>query len=453
MNIATISEIMKNAKRLHFVGIGGISMSSLAAITSFKGYSVSGSDRTETPITERLSASGVKISYSHKAENVIGASLVVYTAAVHFDNPELDYAIKNDIPICSRADYLGWLMSEYEERLGVAGTHGKSTVTSMLSEIFLAALLEPTIVSGAELSDIGGAYYIGKNEYFIFEACEYCDSFLSFRPTTAVITNIEYDHADYFKDMEQLITSFEKYLSFAKRGIISSDDEEAQPLKNNFKGELITYGIENDADYLAKNITFECGYATFDIVKSGEKLTSVKLSVPGKHNVLNALAAAATAFSYGVSPDAVSRGLEKFRGAARRFEYMGKAKNGALIYNDYAHHPSEISATLSAAKAFGKRVVTVFQPHTYSRTASLWDGFVGSFGDSDLTVFADIYAAREVNTYGVSSNVLSEAVKNGIYLSSFEEISDYIKKNCDESDIVMILGAGDIVKVGKMILE
>ena len=428
-------------------------MSSLAAITRFKGYSVSGSDRTESLITERLSSSGVSVSYGHKAENVVGASLVVYTAAVHFDNPELDYAIKNNIPICSRADYLGWLMIEYEERLGVAGTHGKSTVTSMLSEIFLTALLEPTIVSGAELSDIGGAYYIGKNKYFIFEACEYCDSFLSFRPTVAIITNIEYDHADYFKNMEQLRESFEKYFSFAKKGIISSDDAEAQFLRESFKGELITYGTENNADYLAENITFEAGYASFDIVKSGEKLTEVKLSVPGKHNILNALAAAAAAFSCGVSPEAVSAGLKKFKGAARRFEYMGKTERGALIYNDYAHHPSEISATLSAAKAFGKRVVTVFQPHTYSRTSSLWDGFVTSFSDSDLTVFADIYAAREVNTYGVNSKQLSESVKNGIYLSSFEEISEYVKKNCGENDIVMILGAGDIIKVGKMILE
>lgn len=454
MNLESLSEIMMSAERIHFVGIGGISMSSLAAITKERGYRVSGSDRNETLLTDRLSASGIRVVYHHSEENVKGASLVVYTAAVHSDNPEIEGAKKLGIPLCSRADYLGWLMSGYTERIGIAGTHGKSTVTSMISEIFISEGLNPTVVSGAELKDMGGAYRIGNKSFFIFEACEYCDSFLSFVPTAAVITNIEYDHADYFKDMKQLRRSFAQYINYAERAIICSDDPESAALIDELHNEkLITFGIENQAEYTASDITFHNGCAEFYVMKNGEKLCGIKLSVPGKHNILNALAAAATAFSYGLSPEGVSKGLERFQGAARRFEYMGTAANGALVYNDYAHHPSEIRATLGAAKAFGKRIVTVFQPHTYSRTAGLWDGFVTAFADSDLTVFADIYAARETNTYGVNSEQLAGAVKGGIYLSSFEKISDYIKNNCNENDIVLILGAGDIIRVGNMILK
>lgn len=357
MNAETVSEIMKNAARVHFVGIGGISMSSLAAITKNMGYNVSGSDRTESEITDRLASEGIDVKYFHAAENVNGASLVVYTAAVRKDNPELAEAERAAIPLCSRADYLGWLMSGCRERIGIAGTHGKSTVTSMISEIFMSAGLDPTVVSGAELSDMGGAYRIGGKEYFIFEACEYCDSFLSFSPTTAVITNIEYDHADYFKNMDQLRESFLKYSGYARRTIFCADDPESAELMKKCPGGTVSFGLGQNADYRADNIMYDSfGCAWFDIVRCGTKICCVKLMVPGRHNVLNAIAAAACAFSYGISPEAVKEGLFGFRGAARRFEYLGETETGALVYDDYAHHPSEIKATLSAAKARGRRL-------------------------------------------------------------------------------------------------
>ena len=453
MNAETVSEIMKNAARVHFVGIGGISMSSLAAITKNMGYNVSGSDRTESEITDRLASEGIDVKYFHAAENVNGASLVVYTAAVRKDNPELAEAERAGIPLCSRADYLGWLMSGCRERIGIAGTHGKSTVTSMISEIFMSAGLAPTVVSGAELSDMGGAYRIGGKEYFIFEACEYCDSFLSFSPTTAVITNIEYDHADYFKNMDQLRESFLKYSGYARRTIFCADDPESAELMKKCPGGTVSFGLGQNADYRADNIMYDSfGCAWFDIVRCGTKICCVKLMVPGRHNVLNAIAAAACAFSYGISPEAVREGLFGFRGAARRFEYLGETETGALVYDDYAHHPSEIKATLSAAKARGRRIVTVFQPHTYSRTAGLWDGFVNAFGDSDVTLFADIYAARETDDCGVSSKMLADAV-GGIYLPSFEAIADWLKKNCTGNDLIMILGAGNIINLGAMIVD
>ncbi len=443
-----ISEIMKTASKIHFVGIGGISMSSLAAITKKNGYTVSGSDRARSSLTEKLSGLGIDIYYSHEAGNIIGSSLIVYTAAVHSDNPELAEAERLGIPTCSRADYLGWLMSGYKHRIGVAGTHGKSTVTSMLAEIFISAGLDPTVVSGAVLSDMGGAYRIGGNDYFIFEACEYCDSFLSFCPTLAVITNIEYDHADYFKDMDQLRRSFLNYINIADTAVISADDKESVMLAEKYDKKTVSFG---DSGVTYGDAVFENGCASYDLIKDGKKLCRVSLSVPGKHNLTDSLAAAAASLSLGVSPEAISDGLSRFHGASRRFEYVGKTESGALIYNDYAHHPSELKATLSAAKAFGKRVVSVFQPHTYSRTASLWDDFTMSFADSDITVFSDIYAAREVNTYGVSSEQLANAVIGGVYLPSFEKIAEYLKDNCNANDIIMILGAGDIVKLGEMI--
>ncbi len=452
MNITEISNIMDDAKKIHFVGVGGISMSSLAAITKEQGYQVTGSDRIETALTQKLSKQGIDISYGHKAENVEGSSLIVYTAAVHSDNVELSYAEKRKIPTCSRADYLGWLMSKYKNRIGVAGTHGKSTITSMLAEIFIAAGANPTVISGAELTSMGGAYRIGGDEYFIFEACEYCDSFLSFIPTTAIISNIEYDHADYFKTMDHLRNSFVKYAECAENVLICSDDKESVNLKERFGEKTVTFGFTN-SDYSSVNLTFENGFASFDIICNQEVLCHITLSVPGKHNVLNALAAAAIAFMHGVSSIAVSEGLRIFKGAARRFEYMGTTKKGAAVYNDYAHHPSEIKATLSAAKEFGKRIISVFQPHTFSRTANLFEEFCDSFYDSDITVLADIYAAREINTFGISSEALAEKIKNGFYFPTFENIAEYLDKISCADDLILILGAGDIVKLGNMILS
>lgn len=452
MNTEEISKIMKDANKVHFVGIGGISMSSLAGITIKNGYKVTGSDRAPSTLTKRLEDEGAIIYYAHKAENVKDASLVVYTAAVHKDNPELSTAEANGIPLCSRADYLGWLMSSYRERIGVAGTHGKSSVTSMLTEIFMQAA-DPTVVIGAELNDIGGAYRIGNKEHFIFEACEYCDSFLSFCPSIAVITNIEYDHADYFKTMDQLRESFRRYISSADYAVLNFDDAESVDIASKYDGKVLSYGINNPAQHMAQNITFTEGYGSFDLIKDGQKLCRISLSVPGKHNILNALAASAAALQCGISPADIANGIKAYKGAARRFEKMGELPCGAAVYNDYAHHPTEIRTVLSAAKAFGRRIITVFQPHTYSRTASLFDDFSKSFADSDIVIFADIYAARETDNCGVSSELLAKATPEGKYIGNWEKISDYIKSQVKPDDIILILGAGDIIKLGDMLLN
>ncbi|MBQ8254202.1 MAG: UDP-N-acetylmuramate--L-alanine ligase [Clostridia bacterium] len=452
MNIREIADIMSKAKKIHFVGIGGISMSSLAAITKTKGYTVTGSDRTKSAMTERLSGQGITVYYCHSEENVLDSDVIVYTAAVNFENPELKKGLERKIPLITRGEYLGWLMSEYKCRIGVSGTHGKSTVTSMLTEIYLAGKYDPTVVSGAELSSIGGAYHLGSENYFIFEACEYCDSFLSFCPTTAVVTNLEYDHADYFKTMDQLRASFRQYVGYGSVAVLNADDDEARALKNGYDGKAVTFSACGKGDYNAENVVYNGGCASFDLTCHGEKLGDIMLTVPGVHNVYNALAAAASALENGADMASVKAGLYAFGGAKRRFEYKGKTETGAEVYIDYAHHPSEIKVTLNAAKTFGKRVVTVFQPHTYSRTASLFDDFTASFRDSDITLFADIYAARETDTLGVSSELLASKTPNGTCLSTFENIAEYLKNNCDENDIIMILGAGDVIKIADMIV-
>lgn len=452
MNIREIADIMANAKKIHFLGIGGISMSSLSAITKTKGYIVTGSDRVKSAMTERLSEQGITVYYSHTEENVLESDVIVYTAAVNFENPELKKGLEREIPLITRGEYLGWLMSEYKCRIGVSGTHGKSTVTSMLAEIYLAGKYDPTVVSGAELTSIGGAYHLGCEDYFIFEACEYCDSFLSFCPTTAVVTNLEYDHADYFKTMDQLRASFRQYVGYGDVAVLNADDDEAIALKDGYDGKVVTFSACGKGDYNAENIVYNGGCASFELVYHGEKLGDITLTVPGVHNVYNALAASASALTNGADMNAVTAGLFIFGGAKRRFEYKGKTERGAAVYIDYAHHPSEIKVTLNAAKTFGKRVVTVFQPHTYSRTASLFDDFTASFCDSDITLFADIYAARETDTLGVSSELLASKTPNGICLNTFENIAEYLKNNCTENDIIMVLGAGDVIKIADLII-
>ncbi len=444
---------MASSRKIHFIGIGGISMSSLAAITEKKGYTVTGSDRAKSAMTERLEAQGIKVFYSHEEENVLDCDVIVYTAAVHPDNPEMKKGSAMGIPLITRGEYLGWLMSEYKCRIGVSGTHGKSTVTSMLTEIYLAGKYDPTVVSGAELSSIGGAYHLGGAEYFIFEACEYCDSFLSFCPTTSVVTNLEYDHADYFKTMEQLRASFRRYVSYGSLAVLNADDPEALALKDTYDGRTVTFSARGEGDYNAENTVYNGGCASFTLVRHGSKLGEITLTVPGVHNVYNALAAAASALENGADIEAVTAGLKSFGGAKRRFEYKGRTEKGAEVYIDYAHHPSELRVTLNAARSFGRRVVAVFQPHTYSRTASLFDDFTASFADADVTLFADIYAARETDTLGVSSELLAEKTENGICLNTFERIAEYLKENCTENDIIMILGAGDVIKVADMIAK
>lgn len=460
MNKHEVGAILRQARRLFFVGIGGISMSSLAFVCREQGYAVSGSDRAVSAMTEKLIAAGIPVAREHCAENVEGADAVVYTGAVTLENSELAAAKEKGIPLIYRADLLGYLMCEYTHRIGIAGMHGKSTATSMLAHLFIDAEKKPTVLSGAETEEMGGAYLLGEKDYFIFEACEYKDSFLSFYPSVSVILNVDLDHTDYFTGgIPQIVDSFTRYARLPFDGacalpvtVINADDEHTADIVKNIP-HTVTFGVENDADYRADAIVFHGGKASFDILKHGEKLLHAELSVFVKHNVYNALAAAAVGDLLGLSPEEIAHGLNTFKGLRRRFEYKGDV-NGASVYIDYAHHPREIAATLAGAKAGTRgKVIAFFEPHTYSRTASLLEEFSAAFTDADEIYFLDIYAAREENVYGVSSETLAKRTPRGAYAESYEKACDIIRAHAKKEDIVMILGAGTVAKIADMLFS
>lgn len=437
-------------------------MSALAHIAKARGCRVAGYDRTPSALTRSLEECGIKIYYDLSPSHLDDYDVVIYTAAIKLDNPELSRALECDRAgekFCIyRADFLGWLMSGCKNRIGVAGMHGKSTVTSMISEIFLAANLDPTIASGAELSSIGGAYRIGSNEYFIMEACEYQDSFLSFTPNIAVILNIDLDHIDYFSGLDQIIESFKKYLAIANSGyaVVNADDDNVSAALEGYRGKTVSFGVKSEADFTASNIRFDHGRAEFDILKKGNFFAHIKLSVTGHHNILNSLASAAAADICGVPSEAIAEGLATYKGAKRRMDLRGyfMTDSGASIplYDDYAHHPTEVRATLAGAKEIGyNRVFVVFQPHTYSRTAALFSELAESFSGVSV-IFSDIYAARETNEYGITSEKLSKAA-GGIYFPSFDEIAAYLKQTLQEGDMLIVMGAGDIIKLDDILLS
>ncbi len=455
MTIKQIDNIMSSVKSVYFIGAGGVSMSSLAICTAKRGYKTGGSDKERSAVTAQLEEYGIQMFYGHKAENINGYEAVVYTAAIKKDNPELFSATEKALPCFTRAEYLGWLMSGYEKRIGISGTHGKSTVTSMTGKIFTDAELEPTIMVGAEMIDTGSSYRIGERKFFVFEACEYTDSFLSFCPTTAVVTNIEYDHADYFKDISQLERSFESYMKLADKVVAYFDDDNVRLAAREAGIKAVTFGIDSeDVDYRAVNVSYDgTGCPEFDVIYCGDILCHIKLNVPGRHNIIDSMAAIAASHTNGVDPNIIARSLLAFSGAKRRFEYKGKTANGALVYDDYSHHPSEIKAVIDTAKKFGKRVVCVFQPHTYSRTLSLLDSFVESLGAADEVVLSDIYAAREANTYGISSEIISDKLANGKYIPEFNDIVDHINASFSDNDLILVTGAGTITQVADMLVS
>ena len=450
-----IAHKLEGKKAIYFLGIGGITMSSLAHITKENGFKVGGSDRSLSPLTDRLKREGIEIFEGHAAEQLDGYDALVYTVAVRDDTPELVRARAEGLPVISRADYLGYIMRGYTHRIGLAGMHGKSTTTSMTTEIFLAAKADPTVVSGAELSSIDGAYRVGGRENFIFEACEYMDSFLDFYPTVAAVLNIEMDHVDYFKNMEQVKRSFRAYIDKTVGcgcAVLNADDDNVCEMAQGFRGSTLTFGIRREADDMAKNIVYSAGKASFDLCHGSMK-KHVTLAVCGEHNVYNALAAAACAILCGIPSGAIVTGLGNFRGAKRRLEYKGELC-GAKIYDDYAHHPTEIAATLDAARQMGfDRVICVYQPHTYSRTKGLFDDFARALGKADLTILADIYAARETDTLGVSSKLLADATPGAVYMESFEAIADYLRANAKTGDLILTMGAGDITKLSAMLVK
>lgn len=456
---AAIEEMLSGGpKKIFFAGIGGISMCSLARVSQLRGHTVSGYDRAQSDITCQLTECGITVYYEGDCSHVDGCDMLVYTVAIPPDNPEYTAAKAAGIPCISRADYLGYLMSGYGCRIGVSGMHGKSTTTSMLEKLFSDAGRDPTVSCGARMVSQNSAHRIGGEEYFIFEACEYMDSFLDFYPTIAIILNIEMDHVDYFHSMEQIHTSFHKFLERTEPdgiALVNCADDDVMRAAAGYEGRLVTFGVEEpDADYCAYSITFEKGCARFTIRHHGDILCTAALQVPGAHAVCDALAAAAAAHLCGISGEEIARALEKFQGLGRRMEPCGKAKCGAAVYSDYAHHPTEIAASLTAAEQMGfRRIFCVFQPHTYSRTSRLFDDFAAALSGiiKGEIILAPIYSAREVNTYGVSAERLSDAiVKNGArcrFIAQFEDIADYLNAHGGAEDMFLIMGAGDVIKV------
>lgn len=444
-----IEELLKGCRSVYFIGVGGINMSSLALITLKRGYRVGGSDRQRSPLTDRLASDGIEIFYDHRADNLDGYDAVVYTVAISEDNPEYIRAAECEKPLISRADYLGYVMSDYCHRIGVCGMHGKSTVTSMISQIFIGAEYDPTVMCGASIPVIGGAYRIGGGDDFIFEACEYMDSFLDFYPNIAVILNIEPEHMDYFKDLGHILASFRKFSDICGINgvtVANADDDNVQIALEGTSTPVFTFGIERDADARAVNITHKNGYYTFDVIINGNFYCHTTLSVVGKFNIYNALAALSVAYLRGINGKTASVRLQEFKGAERRMEKKGRLF-GADVYSDYAHHPTEIRATLQSAAEMTKgRVFCVFQPHTYSRVYAFLDSMCEALALADRVLMIDIYPARETDTKGMSSALIAERIGNkATYCASYDRATDILHSELGPDDTLIIMGAGSII--------
>lgn len=452
-------ELNKNA-HIHFIGIGGISMSGLAHIALADGYKVTGSDRQKTAITDKLEAEGAVIYEGHNKANVDGADLIVHTAAVKSDNPEMAEALSKGIRLIDRAEFLGAIMQNYAHSVGVSGTHGKTTTTSMLAHALLYSGADPTISVGGELDLIGGNIHCGKSDMFITEACEYTNSFLKFYPTIALITNIEEDHLDFFTGIEMIRDSFRSFAELTRNKgwvVANGDDENVRIALSGSGLDIITYGMSADNDYHPENIVYNAGFPDFDVCCKGEIVCHISLNVPGDHNIENALATIAVCKLMDIDPKSAAKGIETFKGTHRRFEKKGMI-NGATVIDDYAHHPTEIKATLKAAKSMPhNRIRCIFQPHTYSRTRTLWDEFKTAFDDTDELILTHIYAAREQYD-GVTDpdRLAGEIAARGVnarYIDDFGDIADYIRQTAAESDIIFTMGAGDVTEIGPMIIK
>lgn len=448
-------------KNIFFIGIGGISMSALAELMLYKGYKVYGSDRMPSINTEKLEKNGATIYYEHKKEHIENMDLVIFTDAISFDNEEYMGAVKEKIDLVDRATFLGAIMKNYKNSIAVSGTHGKTTTTSMITEIIKDLDLNPTIMLGGQLKDIDGNIKIGDENLFLTEACEYKANILKYFPTTEIILNIDEDHLDYFDNIDHIIRTFKGYVDNLHGDdyvILNVDDENVETLFPIDNCKVFTFGIKNDADLRAKNIDFsEDGFPTYDLYLKGKKICHVELSVLGRHNVLNSLAAIAATYVNNIPLEDAIIGLKNYKGVERRLEEKGYYK-GTKIMDDYAHHPTEIKSSIHAIKNACKgKLYTIFQPHTYTRTKLLLDAFANSFDESDVIIITDIYAAREKDYGDIHSKTLRDAISdhrdNAFYISGFEDIVKFIKENIKKDDVVVTMGAGDVYKIGEMILE
>lgn len=446
---------------IHFIGIGGISMSGLAEILLEEGFTISGSDAKKSPLTTLLESKGATIYYGQRASNITDSvQVVVYTAAIHPDNPEFACAKEKGLPMLTRAELLGQIMRNYDTSIAVAGTHGKTTTTSMISHILLKGECDPTISVGGILPAIGGNIRVGQSETFLTEACEYTNSFLSFFPTIGIILNMDADHLDFFKDIDDIRNSFHKFAKLLPSDgslIINADTPKYESITSDLECNVITYGLEHDAEYTASDIAYnELGHATFHVIHNGKDIGVCTLHVPGIHNVSNALSAIAAGELLKLPTDVIMAGLSDFTGTDRRFQYKGKVGEVTII-DDYAHHPTEIEATLHAAKNYPhKKIWCVFQPHTYTRTKALLPEFAKALTLADHVVLADIYAARETDNLGISSTNLRDMIADlGTpceYFPTFDEIENFLLENCTQGDLLITMGAGDVVNIGEQLL-
>ncbi len=447
---------------VYFIGIGGISMSGLAEILLTEGFTVSGSDRAPSNLTKRLETKGARVFYGQREENLSGdIDLAVYTAAIKSDNPELLAAKKRGIPTLTRAELLGQMMKNYKVPIAVSGTHGKTTTTSMISQILLTAKTDPTLSIGGIYPPIGGNIRVGSSDLFVTEACEYTNSFLSFFPKIGIILNIEEDHLDFFKDLSDIRSSFHRFAMLLPPDgalIINGDIRDVDEITEGLACKVVTYGSSPKFTYSASEISFhDGGCPSFRLLQEGEPAGLFTLNVHGEHNIANALASIALAKLLHISDETTAAGLFAFHGSDRRFEYKGQV-NGVNIIDDYAHHPTEIRTTLSAAAKYPhKKVWCVFQPHTYTRTKAFLEEFAAALSLADEIVLADIYAAREKDTLGVSARTLQEKIislgHSCHYFPSFEEIEKFLLENCTKDDLLITMGAGDVVKIGETLLQ
>ena len=450
-----IRSFIAPGRRAHLPGIGGVSMAPLAEVLHGAGMVITGSDMRESAAVEHLRSLGIPVHIGHRAENLGQAELVIRTAAVHDDNPEIAAAHAAGVPVFERAQAWGAIMRGYKHALCISGTHGKTTTTSMCTHIIMAAGLDPTVMIGGTLPLLGAGHRVGKGDTIILESCEYCNSFLSFFPTVAVILNIEADHLDFFKDLEDVEKSFRAFADLVPEGgriIANRDDENTMRTLAGEERPVTTFGLA-EGDIHAADLTWNKGLPTFDVVCRDQVYAHVSLSVPGLHNVKNALAAAASAMALGVPGEAVERGLAQFRGAGRRFEHKG-TYHGAQVYDDYAHHPGELKALLDTARTLGyARVICAFQPHTYSRTAALFDDFADALKKPDVTLLAEIFAARETNDIGISSKDLADQIPGARYCATLPEVTDALRALARPGDLILTVGAGDIYTAGEALVQ
>lgn len=448
--------ILDDKKKIHFMGIGGSGMCPLAEILLGRGYEISGSDISESDTLERIREYGIKVYMGQNAENITDAKpdILCYTAAIKSDNPELMKARELGIPTLERSEMLGVVTSKYNKSIAISGTHGKTSTTGMLTQILVGAGAEPSAVIGGKLPYIGGNSTVGKSDIIVCEACEYVDSFLELNPFISVILNVDADHLDYFKNLDNIKKSFNQFAHQTKNLIVyNGDNANAEDCLDDIKIKKISFGLSMENDYYAMNMKKDGITQSYDLMYQGELLTKIKLSVPGIHNVYNSLAAITVADYLGIPVNKIAENIEKFTGVHRRFELLGTPK-GITVVDDFAHHPTELTSTLNTAMELGyNHVWAVFQPHTFSRTAMLMDDFAKALKIPDTAIISEILPVRETNTYNVYSTDLGKKVPGSVCLDTFDEISDYIVKNAKEGDLVLTMGGGNVYMCANQIVK